>query len=298
MDIRIGENIKRLRGEKGVTQEQLAEILHVSSVAVSKWERGETMPDISLLPQLAFYFQTTIDELMNYDACAVELQIKQFIQKHTEAAAAYQNELCLQLAKEAFQAYPNDYRVMLIYMWDLIGGAADNDDAVIRQHSGELNNLCNRILAGCRDATIRADAHVIRGKILKAEGHAEEALALYRSELPDWYRTAGQKCEQLFAKGTPEFATLLRENITQLLRLALNKKSKEIWFCMDGSAEEKARQAAAFCDALQTLAPFFPDGSLPGLISYFAEDFTAKLQYLANADEKTIEKIQPYIGMK
>ena len=67
---------------------------------------------------------------------------------------------------------------------------------------------------------------------------------------------------------------------------------------MDGSAEEKARQAAAFCDALQTLAPFFPDGSLPGLISYFAEDFTAKLQYLANADEKTIEKIQPYIGMK
>ena len=298
MEIRIGENIKRLRGEKGVTQEQLAEILHVSAVAVSKWERGETMPDISLLPQLAFYFQTTIDELMNYDACAVELQITQFIQKHTEAAASYQNELCLQLSKEAFQAYPNDYRVMLIYMWDLIGGAADNDDAVILQHSAELNGLCDRILVGCADATIRADAHVIRGKILKAEGHTEEALALYRSELPDWYRPAGQKSEQLFAKDTSEFATLLRENITQLLRLALNKKSKEIWFCMDGSAEEKAGQAAAFCDALQTLAPFFPDGSLPGLISYFAEDFTAKLQYLANADEKTIEKIQPYIGVK
>ena len=298
MEIRIGENIKRLRGEKGVTQEQLAEILHVSAVAVSKWERGETMPDISLLPQLAFYFQTTIDELMNYDACAVELQITQFIQKHTEAAAAYQNELCLQLSKEAFQAYPNDYRVMLIYMWDLIGGAADNDDAVIRQHSTELSGLCDRILAGCTDATIRADAHVIRGKILKAEGRTEEALALYRRELPDWYRTAGQKSEQLFTKDTPEFAVALRENITQLLRLALNKKSKEIWFCTDGSVEEKAEQAAAFCAALQPLAPFFPDGSLPGLIAYFAEDFASKLQYLANADEKTIEKIQPYIGVK
>ena len=121
MEIRIGDNIKRLRNEKGITQEALSEILNVSSVAVSKWERGETMPDISLLPKLAFYFQTTIDELMNYDACAVELRITEFIQKHTEAAEAFQNALCMKLSREAYSSYPNDYRVMLIYMWDLIG---------------------------------------------------------------------------------------------------------------------------------------------------------------------------------
>lgn len=293
MEIRIGENIKRLRLEKGITQEQLSEILGVSSVAVSKWERGETMPDISLLPKIAFYFQTTIDELLNYDACSVELQITAFIRKHTEAAEAYQNDLCLKLSLEAYQKYPNDYRVMIIYLWDKIGGCADNDDGVIRTDSTELSNLCDRILAGCSDATIRSDAYTIKGKILKAEGHPEEALALYRKELPDWFRTAGQKSEQLFSKDSPEFAAQLRKNITDLLRLALNKKSKELWFCTEGTVPEKTEKAAAFCSALKALEPFFPDGSLPGLISHFAEDFTAKLNTLS--DSTLSSQLQPFI---
>ncbi|MBR7082755.1 MAG: helix-turn-helix transcriptional regulator, partial [Clostridia bacterium] len=46
MNITIGENIKRLRRERNVTQEQLAEVLNISTAAVSKWERGETYPDI------------------------------------------------------------------------------------------------------------------------------------------------------------------------------------------------------------------------------------------------------------
>ena len=41
MEIRIGENIKRLRKAKNVTQEQIAEVLGISVTAVSKWERGE-----------------------------------------------------------------------------------------------------------------------------------------------------------------------------------------------------------------------------------------------------------------
>ncbi len=40
MDLFIGENIKRLRRERGLTQETLAERLHISAAAVSKWERG------------------------------------------------------------------------------------------------------------------------------------------------------------------------------------------------------------------------------------------------------------------
>ena len=51
----------------------------------------------------------------------------------------------------------NDYRVMIIYLWDKIGGCADNDDAVIRADSAELNGLCDRILAGCSDAVIRKE---------------------------------------------------------------------------------------------------------------------------------------------
>lgn len=45
MKLKIGENIKRLRKQKGLTQEQLAELLNVSCAAVSKWESCDTYPD-------------------------------------------------------------------------------------------------------------------------------------------------------------------------------------------------------------------------------------------------------------
>ena len=67
MEITIGENIKRLRLEKGITQEQLAEILNVSNAAVSKWERGGSFPDITLLFPLADYFGISVDELMRHN---------------------------------------------------------------------------------------------------------------------------------------------------------------------------------------------------------------------------------------
>lgn len=62
----IGKNIKRLRLNSGFTQEQLAERLHLSGQAVSKWENETALPDIVLLPALADCFGVTIDELMDY----------------------------------------------------------------------------------------------------------------------------------------------------------------------------------------------------------------------------------------
>ncbi len=63
MNIQIGSKIKDLRLKKGVTQDGLAEILGVTSQAVSKWENDNTYPDILLLPKLAIYFGVSIDEL-------------------------------------------------------------------------------------------------------------------------------------------------------------------------------------------------------------------------------------------
>lgn len=62
----IGNNIKRLRLNRGITQEQLAEQLHISGQAVSKWENQTALPDISCLPLLADFFGVSIDELMDY----------------------------------------------------------------------------------------------------------------------------------------------------------------------------------------------------------------------------------------
>ena len=62
----IGNQIKMLRTEKGIKQEELADFLHLSKQAVSKWETCASTPDIELLPQIAVYFGITIDELFAF----------------------------------------------------------------------------------------------------------------------------------------------------------------------------------------------------------------------------------------
>ena len=61
----IGENIARKRRQKGLTQEELAEIMNVSAQAVSKWENDQSYPDIETLGLLAKFFECTLDELVS-----------------------------------------------------------------------------------------------------------------------------------------------------------------------------------------------------------------------------------------
>ncbi len=65
MDLNLGSVIKRLRAEHSIKQEELAEYLGISFQAVSKWETGTTLPDITLLPKLAAFFGVRIDELFS-----------------------------------------------------------------------------------------------------------------------------------------------------------------------------------------------------------------------------------------
>jgi transcriptional regulator with XRE-family HTH domain len=62
---KAGQRIAALRKNKGLTQEKLAEVLNVTGQAVSKWEKGNTLPDVSLLPALARVLGTSIDLLLN-----------------------------------------------------------------------------------------------------------------------------------------------------------------------------------------------------------------------------------------
>lgn len=63
-EIVAGKIIAELRKKKGLTQKQLAAVLGVTDKAVSRWENGYGLPDVSLLPKIAAAFDVTVDELL------------------------------------------------------------------------------------------------------------------------------------------------------------------------------------------------------------------------------------------
>ena len=65
-ELNIAKTLVLKRKEKGITQEEIAAYIGVSKASVSKWETGQSYPDITFLPQLASYFNITVDELINY----------------------------------------------------------------------------------------------------------------------------------------------------------------------------------------------------------------------------------------
>ena len=58
--IKVGSFIKDKRNEKNLTQKELAEVLNVTPQAVSKWEKGETLPDTAILLDLALHLETSV----------------------------------------------------------------------------------------------------------------------------------------------------------------------------------------------------------------------------------------------
>jgi transcriptional regulator with XRE-family HTH domain len=84
MAIHIGAVILQLRKEKQLTQEQLAEILGVSTTAVCKWETGSSHPDIELLPVLADFFGTSVDRLLGYDMDKQESHVHDLLHAGSE----------------------------------------------------------------------------------------------------------------------------------------------------------------------------------------------------------------------
>lgn len=79
--LKLGENLKRLRTENALTQEQLAEVFGVSPQAVSRWENNGAYPDITLLPIIANYFDITTDELLGVDIERKQQEINKIIEQ-------------------------------------------------------------------------------------------------------------------------------------------------------------------------------------------------------------------------
>ncbi len=75
MNLNLGEKIKTLRKQKNISQEVLAQILGVTFQAVSKWETGVTLPDVTLIPVIASFFGVSTDELFDFNLMEQEKKI-------------------------------------------------------------------------------------------------------------------------------------------------------------------------------------------------------------------------------
>ncbi|MGM9626079.1 MAG: helix-turn-helix transcriptional regulator [Eubacteriales bacterium] len=118
MNVNLSEAIHTLRLKKGVTQEKMASSIGVSAQAVSKWERGEGLPDPALLPSIANYFGVTIDRLFGYVGNH-EKKIDAILAEETQLAEADKRaqdvnlDRRLTLLRTAQEEFPENERIML-----------------------------------------------------------------------------------------------------------------------------------------------------------------------------------------
>lgn len=103
--MRIGEQIKNYRKMIGLTQEQVANYLGVSTPAVNKWEKGNTYPDISLLPALARLLKIDMNELFLFREELTEKEIGQFVNELSEVSLNNFTK-AFEMAISKIQEYP------------------------------------------------------------------------------------------------------------------------------------------------------------------------------------------------
>ena len=108
--MKLNENIRNIRKEKGMTQEQLAEAMGVSTACVSKWETAQSAPEVEMLLELADFFEVSVDTLLGHEVSADRKQSK--LNAMEELAKAARFAEAKELAQKLLRNYPNDYDVV------------------------------------------------------------------------------------------------------------------------------------------------------------------------------------------
>ncbi len=145
----IGSTIKKLRRERDMTQEQLAEYLGITANAVSQWECDRTAPDISQLPLLAYIMNTTTDELLGVDNLKAEDEITKIIERQKEFYSAGEFEKCAEILREGLKRYPRSY-----YLMTKLADALSCARVCARVCDAEVVSLCEKVIAECTDNDI------------------------------------------------------------------------------------------------------------------------------------------------
>jgi len=174
--LQLAENLRKQRRQNDMTQEEVAEMLSVSPQSVSKWERGETLPDITMLPALSHLFQVSVDALLGMDSLqraqaqnALHGTVHDAMRAGDYAAAA-------DALADALRSFPNDEGFLseLAMTLALEGGPERLDRAVA---------MCEGILSGRINEKVRHTARAALSLIHMKAGDSGKAIGV-ASHLP------------------------------------------------------------------------------------------------------------------
>ena len=176
MKINIGEKLKQLRLQKGLTQEQLAEVFGVSAQAVSRWENNTSYPDITLLPGLAIYFNTSVDAIVGMDEIRNAETLRKIHGEINDLVISGQTDAAIALIRDSLKVYPNDSG-LLMSLGETLAHRKDDPAAV-----QEAISIAERVLQN-NDVSIKAKGTTSANLLflyLRAN-QDEKAAALIRS---------------------------------------------------------------------------------------------------------------------
>lgn len=229
MTLYIGENLKKQRKLKNLTQEQLADILGVSFQSISKWERGEVYPDIELLPTIAEYFGITTDELMGMKEIRDSADVKNILDKSKYNMSKGLIEENIKLLSEAVKIHPNNYELLSKYAINLTFVDIDRESEEYRQNNLKAANIAERILAECTDPEIR---NIMQGELCNYyQNLGESAKALEAADkLPPMWK-GSELIKMNILKGE-DLVRLTQNNIFQITNI--------IFCCLQNMADINA----------------------------------------------------------
>ncbi len=149
MTIKIGAIIKKLRTEKNITQEMLANAIGITPQAVSRWESEVAYPDMELLPAIASYFSVSIDELIGYRLSDREQQLEATWDELHRLDEVGSIDEKIAFARHAVTQFPgkhsfkNFLALYLLWQWQ--------EDGKNPSIGKEIELLCTTVIDHCKD---------------------------------------------------------------------------------------------------------------------------------------------------
>lgn len=160
--IKLGEKIKSLRKQKNISQEVFANYLGVSFQAVSKWENGYTMPDVTMIPAIASFFGISTDELFDFNLFETEKQVEAICAeswKYRNSDVAKSEEIL----RKGLQRYPGNDIILnnLLYTLDY------------QTRAEEVISICKSLIASTKNDSVKYDACRILATCYKENGQVD-----------------------------------------------------------------------------------------------------------------------------